>query len=121
MTKREKAIEYLKENTSELLQACRDANSYNGGFEFCDAYDIDEVYSFMPPEELARAIIYGDVTNIVDPVRFNAYGNLETVNEYELEQEALDYIEDLLNFIEQYPEEITNSDLLEILEGEEDE
>lgn len=122
MTNREKAIEYLEENTSELLQACREANSYNGGFEFCDCYeDIEEVCDFMNGYELARAIIYGDVTNVVDPVRFNAYGNLETVNEYELEQEALDYIEDLLDFIEQYPEEITNSDLLEILEGEEDE
>ena len=121
MTNREKATQYLQENTNELLQACRDANSYNGGFEFCDAYDIDEVCSFMSGYDLARAIIYGDVTNIVDPVRFNAYGNLETVNEYELEQEALDYIEELLDFIEQYPGEIINSDLLEILEGEEDE
>lgn len=122
MTKREKAIEYLKENTSELLQACREANGYNGGFEFCNYYeDIEEVCDFMNSYELARAIIYGDVTNVIDPVRFNAYGNLETVTEYELEQEALDYIEELLDFIEQYPGEIINSDLLEILEGEEDE
>ncbi len=122
MTNREKATEYLQENTSELLQACREANSYNGQFDFCDYYeDIEEVCDFMSGYELARAIIYGDVTNVVEPVRFNAYGNLENVTEYDLEQEALDYIDELLDFIEEYPEEISNSELLEILEGEEDE
>lgn len=120
MTNREKATQYLQENTSELLQACKDANSYNGQFDFCDYYeDIEEVCDFMSGYELARAIIYGDVTNVVDPVRFNAYGNLENVTEYELEQEALDYIEDLLDFMKQHPNEIDNDDLLEILEGEE--
>lgn len=122
MTNREKATEYLQENTSELLQACREANSYNGQFDFCDYYeDIEEVCDFMSGYELARAIIYGDVTNVIDPVRFNGYGNLENVTEYELEQEALDYIDELLDFIEEYPEEISNSELVEILEGEEDE
>ena len=122
MTNREKATEYLQENTSELLQACREANSHNGQFDFCDYYeDIEEVCDFMSGYELARAIIYGDVTNVIEPVRFNAYGNLENVTEYDLEQEALDYIDELLDFIEEYPEEISNSELLEILEGEEDE
>lgn len=122
MTNREKATEYLQENTSELLQACREANSYNGQFDFCDYYeDIEEVCDFMSGYELARAIIYGDVTNVIEPVRFNAYGNLENVTEYDLEQEALDYIDELLDFIEEYPEEISNGELLEILEGEEDE
>lgn len=122
MTNREKAKQYLQENTSELLQACRDANGYNGQFDFCDYYeDIEEVCDFMSGYELARAIIYGDVTNVIEPVRFNAYGNLENVTEYDLEQEALDYIDELLDFIEEYPEEISNSELVEILEGEEDE
>lgn len=122
MTNREKATQYLQENTSELLQACREANSYNGQFDFCNYYeDIEEVCDFMSGYELARAIIYGDVTNVIEPVRFNAYGNLENVTEYDLEQEALDYIDELLDFIEEYPEEISNSELLEILEGEEDE
>lgn len=122
MTNREKATEYLQENTSELLRACIEANGYNGQFDFCNYYeDIEEVCDFMSGYELARAIIYGDVTNVIDPVRFNGYGNLESVTEYELEQEALDYIDELLDFIEEYPEEISNSELVEILEGEEDE
>lgn len=120
MTNREKATQYLTKIQANYCRLAKMPTVTTVQFDFCDYYeDIEEVCDFMSGYELARAIIYGDVTNVVDPVRFNAYGNLENVTEYELEQEALDYIEDLLDFMKQHPNEIDNDDLLEILEGEE--
>lgn len=49
--------------------------------------------------ELARAIIYGNVTNVNEPVRFNGYGNLESVSEYELIKECENNIDEIADWI----------------------
>ena len=97
-------LEQLKNKyDDELLAMCQEANSYDGSFDFCQIYDIEELAENMDAYELARAIIYGDVHGVVDPVRFNAYGNLETVNTYMLAQEIKDYyLEDLANWLEEH-------------------
>ncbi len=103
-TKKVTVLEQLKEKyDDELLAMCQEANSYDGSFDFCQIYDLEELAENMDAYELARAIIYGDVHGIVDPVRFNGYGNLETVNSYMLVQDIRDYyLEELADWLENH-------------------
>lgn len=87
-------------NDEDLLSLFREANSWDGSFDFCDTYDIDDVAGMLEPRVLAAAIIYGDVTNNVDDVRFNVYGNLETVTSWELYGECRDNIDELADWLE---------------------
>lgn len=91
---------WLEENAEERLNICRRINSYDGSMDFCDSQDLEDIASWMSAYDLARAIIYGNVTNIEDEVRFNGYGNLESVDSYDLEKESENYISEIIDFIE---------------------
>lgn len=91
-------IEELDNET--LLSLYRECNSWDGTFDFCDVWDLEDLASCITDGyELARSIIYGDVTNVVDPVRYNGYGNLETVSEYDLYDDCKYYKEDLIQWL----------------------
>lgn len=90
-------IEELDDET--LLSLFQECNSWDGYFDFVNTWDIEDLGSCMDTYEIVRAVIYGDVRNVVDNVRFNAYGNLETVTDYQLYNECHDYIEDLINWL----------------------
>jgi len=101
---REQTIEvmrtWLEENAEERLNICKSINSYDGSMDFCDTQDLEDIASYMDAYELARAIIYGNVSNIENEVRFNGYGNLESVDNYDLEKESADYITEIIDFVE---------------------
>lgn len=81
----------------DVFEMCRYANSYDGSFDFTEAYDLEELITDMgfTGLKLARAIVYGNVENVTDPVRFDGYGNLETVSEWDLRAEALEHVAEL--------------------------
>lgn len=88
---------YLNE---DLLNIYREAMSYDGSFDFCQVIDLEELISETDNKyELIRSIIYGDVKSIDGMVRYNAYGNLESVTEYDLQWECEDYIGDLAEWL----------------------
>ena len=91
---------WLEENAEERLDICRRINGYDGSMDWVDSWDLEEIASFTDAYELARAIIYGNVANIVDEVRYNGYGNLETVSNYDLEKESENCISEIIDFIE---------------------
>ena len=91
---------FLEENAEERLNVCRNINSYDGSMDFCDTQDLEDIASYMDAYELARAIIYGNVRNIKNEVRFNGYGNLESVDSYDLEKESANYISEIIDFID---------------------
>jgi len=50
------------------------------------------------PYEAARATHFGDV-NWSDPyIRFNAYGNLESLSDYDVQSEAEDHVEEIYEY-----------------------
>ena len=91
---------WLEENVEERLEICRNINSYDGSMDWADSWDLEEIASFTDSYELARAIIYGNVTNVNENVRYNGYGNLENVSDYDLEKESENYISEIIDFIE---------------------
>ena len=90
--------------SKDLLNICRDANCYDGSFDFCDAFDIEDLCSMADDKyELVRSVIYGNVTNVMDMVRYNAYGNLESVTEWDLEKECEESIDEIADWHRRKP------------------
>lgn len=91
-------IEELDNET--LLSLYRECNGWDGSFDFVDIWDLEDLcYNYDNAYDIARAIIYGDVRNVIDDVRFNAYGNLETVDDYDLYNECREYIDELIYWL----------------------
>jgi len=106
--KYEDLIEYLKDNVDTLRDMASEVNSYNGALDNYCWYNHDEYFYedfFTSKDEVARAVYYGgnDYNYMDEYVRFNAYGNLETANNWSIEQDLLDGAEEILDeFLELY-------------------
>lgn len=67
-------------------------------------YDFDEEFFEMAfegkePMEICRATFFGNITSWNDEyIRFNAYGNLESLSEFDAVKEAEDYIEEIYDY-----------------------
>ena len=82
----------------DLLRLFRDANIYDGSFDFVDAFDsdyIDDYLCDMKPYDIMCRVVFGKVETVNAMFRFNAYGNLESVSEWELRQECRESICDM--------------------------
>ena len=80
----------------ELTELARSANSYDGSFDYFDAFDIDDLGEYITdPVEAARATFFGDIDNWGDRVRFNAYGNLESAHDSDIADLVRDELGDL--------------------------
>lgn len=90
---------YIENNLSDddLLRLFRAYNNYYGDYEFCETWDLEELCFNCDTYDIARRIIFGNVNNIVDDVRFDENGNLESVNDYDVYDEMYDYLGDLCN------------------------
>lgn len=107
----EKLKEYLKEelSTKQLEEMARSVIQYNGALDWLDYWENDEEFfetMFQTKDEVARAICYGDYNYMDAYVKFNAYGNLESANEWEYEKEIEDYKEEIIEaWLEVYEED----------------
>lgn len=98
----EKLIEYLKENVDVIDSMVNECNSWDGSLESYKWYNHDEDFYetfFESRDEVARAVYYGgDSYRYMDSyVRFNAYGNLETCCEYDIERDLIDGVEEIFD------------------------
>lgn len=99
--KKETILEYLKENTDVIRDLVSECNGWNGSLEDYCYYENDEEFFQMFFEErideAVRATYYGDYRYTDEYVRFNGYGNLDSVNEYQLEDELQDGVEEIFD------------------------
>ena len=105
---REQAIRTYVENLSkgELVELMQHMSSYDGSFEDELYYAMDEFDDFMSnysPMEIAQMIFFGGYFNPNDDYyRFNAYGNLESANWRDVEAEAEDLKDDIIDNLVNY-------------------
>lgn len=93
----EELKEYVLKN-EDLLELVRDINSYDGSLDWLDYQENDEEFFdiyYNNALEAVRAVCYGDYNYTDEYVKINAYGNLESCNKYELEEELRDNIEEI--------------------------
>lgn len=77
--------------------------------------------AFSNPMEAARATFFGDIKNWSDEyIRFNGYGNLESVSEYDVEDEIDGYLEEIFEHEDVWDNYIDNVDDDEEEEDDED-
>lgn len=109
-------------------------NSYSGAFGGLECFENDEyffeTYFYDRPFEVARSIFFGDYNYNDYYVRFNGYGNLESLSEYEYEKELEDYKKEILEALvdewdnikdDLYIEEDVRSQIDKIINEEEEE
>lgn len=107
----------------ELLNLAQDIESYNGALEGWRINDKEFFDCYFDGDTLGavRAVCYGDYQYSDDYVKFDAYGNLESGNQWDVQEDILleedtildeilenhhnlDVPRDLMDLIEEYEE-----------------
>ena len=89
-----------------LLQAAREGNRWDGAFDWVDATDDIESLSGVygsgryDAQWLVDRAFFGDYEPGHDYIRFDGYGNFESIDESDLEQEAWDNREEILDAVQ---------------------
>ena len=102
---REEAIRNYVENLigDDLAYLLQHINAYDGNFEDCTYYDMDEFDEFLSnhtPMEIAQMIFYGGEFNPNDEYfYFNGYGNLESANWGDVVDVAENLVDDIIDHL----------------------
>ena len=113
---------YLLNHVDEIRDIVIEINSIDGSLEYLQYYENDEEFFndffYNNPSEAVRSSYYGDYNYCDKYVKFDGYGNLKSVNDYELEKEYKYYIDDITkSLIEHYQElDICDKELLKLIE-----
>lgn len=121
MKKYEELKKYLLSNEGELTSVISEINSIDSSFEYLEYYENDEYFfeTFFPNNsmEAVRTTYYGDYNFNDDYVRFDAYGNVESFNDWKLMKEYEDNIDDIIEkLIEHYEDIYLSEELSELIE-----
>lgn len=77
------------ELVGEFNEYCQNNNCYDDEIHEFNDYFFE--VNFSSPIEAARAVFFGDIKNWMDEyIKFNTYGNLESLKAYDVRQEILD-------------------------------
>lgn len=107
----EDMINYLQDNVDTLREMVSEVNSYNGALEeYRWEINDEEFYDifFKDKMEVARAVYYGgnSYNYMEEYVRFDAYGNLETTDSYNMRRDLQDGASEILDeFLELYADD----------------
>jgi len=111
MTKKlEKILNAIREgnNTKLLKDVVMSVNSYDGSLDYLHFQANDDEFFecyFSEKMEVARAVCCGEYNYTDDYVKFNDYGNLESISEWEFESRLKDYANDIANEFERLIDE----------------
>ena len=90
---------YLLNNMEELKMLVAEIIGYNGSLEYLEVY-ANEEYTinelFSSPYDVLRSCYYGYYNFNDSLLRFDGYGNIETLNEHEYELDIEDSIDDII-------------------------
>lgn len=116
---------YLLNDVSELQDIVNELNSYNGSLDDLRVYENDEYFFEMMfsnnPYGAVRATHYGEYNYNDEYVKFNGYGNLESLNNYEYEDLLKSNVDEIIESLLQYIDHISVSPSLEdIIRSEND-
>ena len=108
----------LLNNEEELLHVIQEVNCYNGSLPWLAYFDNDEYTInelFNSPAEVLRSAYFGDYDYNKPYFIFNGYGNIESLDEYDLRNQARNCIDDIINELLEHYQQICISDKLKNL------
>lgn len=118
----EEIKDYLLNHVDEIGDIIIEINSIDSSLDFLEYWNNDEeffnTFFYNNPSEAVRSSYYGDYNYCDEYVKFDGYGNLKSVNEYGLEKEYKDYIDDITkSLIEHYQQiSICDDELIKLIE-----
>ena len=113
---------YLLNHIDEIGGIISDINSIDGSLDYLEYYENNEeffnTFFYNNPMEAVRSEFYGDYHYCDKYVKFDGYGNLKSVDDYELEKEYKYYIDDITkSLLEHYQEMIIcDNELIKLIE-----
>ena len=113
--------ELLLNDMGTLRDVVRELDGWNNCLDYLIVYENDEeffdIFFANNPAEVARAIYYGDFNYNDEYIKFNAYGNLETLSEYNYEELLKENVEEVIDCLIKYVEHISidNEELDDLL------
>lgn len=97
----------------QLELMVREMNAWDGSFDNLAVYENDDeffqIFFESKVMEAVRAVSYGDYNYMDEYVRFNGYGNIESLTEYQWHQELKDEADDI---VEQYLEMVEDGSVV---------
>lgn len=106
----DKMINYLMEDNNRLLNIVSELNNLTGEFGHLIPMELSEVMESMEKEDIARAIIYGNVSSLCARVIIDGYGNFEEVSELQEIANIKANIDYIIEAIEENYEDMENSE-----------
>ena len=106
---KEQLKKYLLDNMVELEVCVNELNSFNGCLDYLDYLAMDDFNDYFSETlaiDLALAIQYGEFNINDDVFRVDTLGHLESANYYELEGMFRDNIDEIVDNIVEYMEDI---------------
>ena len=122
MSNYEEIKNYLLNHVDEIGDIIIEINSIDGSLDYLEYYENDEeffnTYFYNNPTEAVRSAYYGDYNYCDKYVKFDGYGNLKSVDDYGLEKEYKDYIDDITkSLIDHYQQiSICDDELISLIE-----
>ena len=113
---------YLLNHVDEIGDIIIEINSIDGSLDYLEYYENDEeffnTYFYNNPTEAVRSAYYGNYKYCDKYVSFNGYGNLVSFNDYDLEKEYKEHIDDITkSLIEHYQQiSICDDELIKLIE-----
>ena len=113
---------YLLNHIDEIGGIVSEINSFDNSLDYLEYFENNEeffdTFFYNNPMEAVRSSFYGDYHFSDNWVKFDGYGNLKSVNDYELENEYRDYIDDITkSLLEHYEEiDICDKELIKLIE-----
>ena len=98
-------METIKMNYNEIYTVetlhymVNEINSWDGSLENLAYYEMDQFNELMSghdPEFIAHRIFFGNFNPTHDYFRFDGYGNIETISNWELERVMEDWADDIV-------------------------
>ena len=100
---------YFNTNKTELFEIVKEVNSYDGSLQHLDFLymeDLDMYLDGLTPTDIANKIFFGDFNPNHEDFKFNGYENLESFDEWELNKELFDNIDEIIERIIDLKDEI---------------
>ncbi len=100
---------YFNANKTELFEVVSQINSYDSSLQHLDFLymeDLDVYLEGFTPTDIANKIFFGDFNPNHEYFRFNGYENLESFDEWELNKELLNNIDEIIERIIDLKDEI---------------
>lgn len=111
-------------DTRQLGEMTREVNNWNSALEYLEYYENDDdffnAYFSSNVMDAVRAVSFGDYNYSDEYVRFDSYGNLESVSEYEYERKLEDNADEIAEEYMRLVKDGSIDDYAGVIDDEED-